>query len=362
MLPSDSSSLKITAILKLASKMTVLLLLLILPGKALSQTGPKLLIKGIVTDKETREPVINATVFLENTTVGTVTNEKGEFTLKPVTAGTYTLAVSSVGYELQTVFIQSYENDEYNLKIELKQKTIVLGEISVVGNSADDWESNLKIFKREFLGKTNNSKETAIVNPEVINFRKEEDTRSLIASSDSTIIIDNRALGYRIFIILDLFKFSTDGVVRYVVHTRFEELPPKDENEMKDWIKKRRNAYTGSQKHFFSSLIKKQLYENGFMLTKGDMFVLQAGLGRLITPGEINFDHAEGSDIYRYEIDQWLKISCTSNDTQSLLRPISRFIHLDYMGNQLNGISFEVTGYWSEQRIADTLPYDYTIE
>lgn len=56
-------------------------------------------INGRVTDKETQNPVPEATVNILNTDFKTKTNEKGEFSFTGIPYGTYELKVSSLGYE-----------------------------------------------------------------------------------------------------------------------------------------------------------------------------------------------------------------------------------------------------------------------
>ncbi|MER3523191.1 MAG: hypothetical protein C4326_03790 [Ignavibacteria bacterium] len=58
-------------------------------------------VSGRVTTQEEKqgEPIVGASVFLQGTARGTVTNTNGEFRIGDVTAGTYTLVVSMVGYQ-----------------------------------------------------------------------------------------------------------------------------------------------------------------------------------------------------------------------------------------------------------------------
>ena len=56
-------------------------------------------IKGIVIDNETSVPLANSSVFINNSTTGTVTNSAGEFQLGPFAPGTYEVITSFVGYE-----------------------------------------------------------------------------------------------------------------------------------------------------------------------------------------------------------------------------------------------------------------------
>ena len=57
-------------------------------------------IKGLITDADTQEPLIGATIFLSNQT-GAATGIDGTFEFESV-AGTYTLTISYVGYLKQS--------------------------------------------------------------------------------------------------------------------------------------------------------------------------------------------------------------------------------------------------------------------
>jgi outer membrane receptor for ferrienterochelin and colicin len=76
--------------------------LLLLPGLLLAQ-GTSGRIKGVVTDKESKEPLIGATVSIPGTSYGAATDIQGNFVILNVPAGTYTLAASYVGYQTTSV-------------------------------------------------------------------------------------------------------------------------------------------------------------------------------------------------------------------------------------------------------------------
>ncbi len=63
--------------------------------QAASTTGK---IAGVVTDKETGQPLAYANVFLEGTSHGSATNAKGEYFLINVPSGSYNLYVQMIGY------------------------------------------------------------------------------------------------------------------------------------------------------------------------------------------------------------------------------------------------------------------------
>ncbi len=83
-------------------------------------------VSGIVVAAEDGEPVIGATVLVKGTTIGTVTDVDGKFTLTKVPANATTLHVSYVGMTSQEVPITSGA-----IKITLKNDTKILDEVVV---------------------------------------------------------------------------------------------------------------------------------------------------------------------------------------------------------------------------------------
>jgi len=84
------------------SRLSVLVLLLVVvPGILMAAGTGK--IKGHVTDKESKEPLIGASVMLEGTSQGAVTDINGDYVILNVATGTYAVKVSYVGYQAITV-------------------------------------------------------------------------------------------------------------------------------------------------------------------------------------------------------------------------------------------------------------------
>ncbi|UCD17555.1 MAG: carboxypeptidase-like regulatory domain-containing protein, partial [Candidatus Zixiibacteriota bacterium] len=65
-------------------------------------------VKGVITDKASGEPIPGASVQLDGTTLGDMTDLDGKFLIKMVPPGEYVLRISSVSYstvEVQKVLI-----------------------------------------------------------------------------------------------------------------------------------------------------------------------------------------------------------------------------------------------------------------
>jgi len=86
------------------------------------------ILSGYITNKDTKESVAGATVFIPKLLIGTVSNEYGFYTLN-VPRGSYTLKVSFIGMKEQTLDINLYGSGE--LHIEMKSTLIPLKETVV---------------------------------------------------------------------------------------------------------------------------------------------------------------------------------------------------------------------------------------
>ena len=74
---------------------------LLIPVLVFAQSGK---IEGVLTDADTGEPLIGATVGIQGTTIGAVTNVDGEYLMLNVAPGTYILEARYIGYA--TVVVQ----------------------------------------------------------------------------------------------------------------------------------------------------------------------------------------------------------------------------------------------------------------
>lgn len=108
-------------------RMMMLLLAVLLSGGFLMAQKT---IRGTVTDATDGLPMPAVTVIVKGTTVGTVTEVDGTYTLN-VPAGNNEIVVSMVGYTSQTITIDSKEV----IDVTLAQETTLLDEIVVTGYS-----------------------------------------------------------------------------------------------------------------------------------------------------------------------------------------------------------------------------------
>lgn len=127
-------------------KLIMLQLLLAFSVIAVAQNGK---IKGLVTDKKTNEPLVGATIMLEGTTIGSITDFDGNYVLSNIAPGTYTIRCSFISYEtkfLQNITIAANQELEFNFK--LGESTVEIGGIDVVAKVNLQSESMLLIEQK----------------------------------------------------------------------------------------------------------------------------------------------------------------------------------------------------------------------
>ncbi len=91
--------------MKLKCLTLTLLMLCLLAGTAMSATVGR--ITGVITDSQTKEPLVGVSVQIIGTTMGAMTNENGQYSILNVPTGTYTLRLTAVGFA--TVEISNVE-------------------------------------------------------------------------------------------------------------------------------------------------------------------------------------------------------------------------------------------------------------
>jgi hypothetical protein len=221
------------------------------------------IVRGRVIDAKTKEPIPFATVFLANTFIGTRATENGFYVLKNIPFGKYDLIVSSIGYNLYSKAI-AIDLSEKTADVVLTYEVKVLKEVEVK-SSQSDYLRLLKIFKQNFLGSTRNAAKCTISNISDVELNYNEEDKVLNAYCDQPIVIENMALGYRLYYFLQKFRLDLkQGYCTLLGVPRFETMIPENKNQLIKWAKERERAFNGSMIHFMRSLKYSCLHENNF--------------------------------------------------------------------------------------------------
>ena len=221
-------------------------------------------IKGHVVNAATGQPVPGSSVFISNTSIGTVSDQSGYFSISDVPAGRNDLVVSSVGYETN-VFNFSAEQLPLQVKVELQVKVKELQNVTVEPWVEEGWDRWGRMFMESFVGRTPNAKHCKIRNEKAIRFRYYKKSNRIIAYCDEPIVIENKALGYNVRYQLEEFEmdYKTQTLV-FAGYPFFEEIDKDRKGLQRRWGAARNKSYYGSIMHFMRSLYHDSLVENGF--------------------------------------------------------------------------------------------------
>lgn len=219
-------------------------------------------VKGLILDAEKNDPLANASVFLNTTSIGTITNTQGAFTLT-IPNGKYELIVSSVGYETHVEAVNTSNVSDF-ITIKLKVKAQVLQTVVIEPYEKDGWEKWSQFFLESFIGTSSNAKECTIKNPGIIRFRNSKKTNELSAYAEEPLIIENASLGYVIYYQLETFNYNFKS--HYLMYTGYPFFKPMKGNaaRQKKWTKKREEAYQGSMLHFMRAVYRNKIAQEGF--------------------------------------------------------------------------------------------------
>ena len=113
-------------------------------------TAQKGTMKGLVTDKNSSEPLVGATIYLEGTTTGTITDFDGNYVLENITPGTYNVRCSFISYEtnvVNDVAIKAGNTVEYNFA--MGESTVEIADVKVVAKANRESESMLLLDQKD---------------------------------------------------------------------------------------------------------------------------------------------------------------------------------------------------------------------
>lgn len=99
-------------------------------------------IRGFVYDEKSGEPVIFTNVFLKGTTMGSATDVNGFYSITKVPVGSYTLMVTSLGYDTAKASITIKGNEIINQKLFIKETMIQMATFNI---SAEKTEATTEV-------------------------------------------------------------------------------------------------------------------------------------------------------------------------------------------------------------------------
>jgi len=332
-------------------------------------------VHGRVIDSITREPLNGASVYCQNTTIGTTTNRDGAFSLQ-LKSGGYELIVSFTGYQNHRVQISGSNAEIPDIEMIKEEKS--LGEVIIKSSNEvkEGWDKYGSFFLKHFIGNTANAKNARLLNPEVLKFYLLKRSNKLRVLATEPLQIENLALGYMLRFQLDSFIYNYDNDINsYVGYCLFTELEG-DDSLRAAWTVNRKKAYDGSKLHFLRSYYDSTVIQEGFVidiLNKGSTSKFSRirniydtqyyGVLDSTNEVEIWFPQKISVGYLRQKPEpEYLKQYRLPEDVPIQLSYIDLTNAIVIMEN---GYYYEQKdwvnqGYWSWKNLADLLPYDYS--
>jgi len=314
-------------------------------------------ILGIVIDSTSREPLEGASVYFDNTTIGTSTNSKGEFKIKFQREIKASLIISFIGYK--TLIINYYTTAD-SLEIRLDKSSTVLNEVTLA--SKNDWPRKLKLeeFRKNYLGETSNGLASKILNEDDLILKYSKKDKQLSAYSKVPLRIKNVNLAYLIIVNLKHFEVNYTYVslrrkilnikdVYYLGNNFYQSL---EKNPTKKTLKKRKETYLGSPLHFMRSLANEDLEREQYKIYRGDHPVSSKKY--------INVRPIDNLNNVKVVFEDKLNI-LYEGSKQSYIKITVPEFYIDNFGNYSPFEAIRFGGELGKQRIGDALPLDYLI-
>ena len=331
-------------------------------------------VSGVVMDSATREPLPSASVYAQNTTLGTATNKTGNFSLE-LKSGGYDLVISYTGYLTQQIRVTGNETGKMEILMIKEEKN--LGEV-VLRNTyevVDGLEKYGDFFLKHFIGATPNAAQCKLTNPEVLKFYYYKRSNKLKVMATAPLQVSNMALGYNIRYELDsfLYYYGTN-INSYRGYCLFTEMEG-DDSLKRVWNKNRNAAYFGSRLHFMRSYYDSTLNEDGWLISMMDENN-NTKFNLINNPYDTTYYGALDSNM---QVEIWFPRKLTITYTkkkpeveyiQAYKLPKNLYMQVSYadlrdaIEIKENGYYYEqkdwiTQGYWSWKNLADLLPYDF---
>ena len=339
-------------------------------------------LRGKVLSETTGQPLSGASIYFNNTSIGTLSNSNGEFNIPDAVAGE--LIISSVGYERLIYPVKKEQLGVKTFTFKLQEKENIMQDILILPDATR--KKYLKLFRDNFLGITEEADRSRITNMGAIYFiRSPNDKNGIIALSDTPLNIINNQLGYKVeFDLVQFYLNENTGRTSFYGFTRYNEM-----GDRRRFRKNRRNAYYGSTVHFFRSLVSNRLQEESYniYIIKEDSLKQKSNS---ISAGNNKMDiafPAKATDIItrdsvsglfsanwgpklmvqylkkpgnrNYLTGKGLLVGVFGNGFRAYLHAENYPVKIDANGLLEDPMNVFYSGYWIYEKAASLLPYNY---
>ncbi|MFS4493129.1 carboxypeptidase-like regulatory domain-containing protein [Maribacter sp. 2308TA10-17] len=316
-------------------------------------------ISGNVYDAETGDIIEGATVYFDGTSIGTVTNEHGDFSIDPKFDSNAYLVISHIGYKAVTIH---YQKLGQNLRIALEEDFFEVPEVVLISDTFSR-KQKLEVFRLEFLGESKGGLNSKILNEHALDLYFNMKTNILLVHANEPLVIVNDYLKYRIKIDLVDFQISfrtqslkrIDNVQSTVIygHTFFTDVT--NSLTEKQFMNRRNYAYRGSIQHFMRTMWNQswlnESYELRENLKKIDVAdALSISAGNDIFTKRVFFKLKKFKITYRKGLfKHWSSVELLSGES----------INIDKYGSYMPYLQLKFAGEMADDRIGDLLPLDF---
>ncbi len=331
-------------------------------------------VKGVVRESKSRETIPACNVYLSGGTIGTMTDENGNFTISGLNPGVYDLIVSHVSYNFKSVAINITSKDIDLGSVFLKEKPIQTTFTEVQDKVDRKWQRQFERFKKYILGDHFRKKDIEIPNAYEAEFKRAGN--ALVKKETFTLQINNNYTGYEIFYPVQDFLLG-NGIQQFMVgYPRFKSMESDDPDEVQKWEANRGKSYEGSLRHFFKSLLSGSLEQEFFESELTDQDPLNrnnkpnaavsiSGAVQNGATGSLKIEDTSDDRIKKIVFKDFLKVrylkeSMANGQGQlTYLKANKGFVFVYTNGLLVDPMSITAYGYLSTEGLYEMLPFDF---
>ena len=220
------------------------------------------LIKGKVINADNRSPIAGASIYINNSSLGTSSNKDGQFTLN-TSSNLVELVITNMGFEKKVLQVQLPLEQE--LTVALFEKSTAIEEVVVTNYLKDGWKEWGRFFIENLIGIGDFAEDCKITNHEVVKFRYDQKAKVLTAIATEPLKIRNNALGYDLVYDMGVFKMDFGTNMFYFEGYAFFKDIGKGKSKFKN---NRNDAYQLSMNKFVTSTFNKSWEKDGYIVRK----------------------------------------------------------------------------------------------
>ncbi len=206
---------------------------------------------------ESGKAIAEVNVYLDGTKISTVSANDGGFQLDILGQKSGNLIFQKDQYETSIFPLQQAIGKSVKVIINPQQE---IEEVVIIPYTEQAYKDFINYFLDKFIGFEREG--VTIKNQRTLKFSYDKKNQLLKVKAPQTLIIENKNLGYDIRYNLINFESDFKNKTNSYLGTSFF----KETSHKKNVILNRINAYSGSLMHFFRSLYKGDLAQDGFIV------------------------------------------------------------------------------------------------